>query len=685
LTCTSRAVTRPWAIAAAALLWLVLSGCASLLAPAASEEEQRALAAAIAQMKSDPATARADLEQLIETWPRSPLLDQAEYALGQIALGEGDTPTALRHFRHVVEAYPSSGRADAARVRIAQIERAEGNDAEARTIMGRARLSRLEGEELRDAYRVLANVAPDPVARLRWLARLRAETSDQSALEAIDVEIDAIVTSLDAEGLARAERQLGDRVPAARVQLARAELALAAGDFETARAALKRADSLALSVRYAPRFADVAERVRLREQGITPTAQLPSFAEAMRNGLPDTNAASGSIGVVLPLTGAFARFGEESLQGILLATHSFERVADGGGNVRVVVRDSAGDAKQAAAAVRDLAQDGQISAIVGPLLSTECEAAAQVAERAEVPLLTLSARESIASDRPYVFRLRTRPIEDVQLLVARARAQGAQRFGVLYRNDAYGRGLRSLFWDAVEERGGEMVAAASYDPQATDFAEPIRRLVGYTLLSDEERKLLGKREDLLRRARRASAEEGLELRQRAAELTTASGEPLPPIVDFDALFIPDGYEKIVLIAPQLAFNEVVDTRLLGPDGWYDEDLVRLGRDNLKGALFTAHFYPDSPVPYVHDFGAHFADTFERAPGVFAAQAYDAANLVLTQLAHGRQRRESVRRGVLATQGYPGVSGVINMGADGNAHKRPYLLGVERGHIVQYDD
>jgi hypothetical protein len=29
--------------------------------------------------------------------------------------------------------------------------------------------------------------------------------------------------------------------------------------------------------------------------------------------------------------------------------------------------------------------------------------------------------------------------------------------------------------------------------------------------------------------------------------------------------------------------------------------------------------------------------------------------------------------------------VITIGADGNAHKRPYLLGIEHGRVVQYTD
>jgi len=648
-------------------------------------EEQRAYDAAMTQAESDPAAARAALEAFVATWPDGPLVDDAELALGEIARRGGDPETALLHYYRVTTGHPGGDRADEARVRIAEIERDRGNPDAARKILGRVKLSRLSEKDARSAYRVLADVAPDPVARLRWLSVLRAEVSE-TEVDAIDVEIDAVLASLDAGDLERAARQVGDREPAARVQLARAERALDANDLETARDALERAGKLPLSPRHAQRLAAVSERLRMREEGPTDVSQLPTFAAVMRRPLPETRSASGTLGVVLPLTGPFARFGEESLHGILLAAGIFDQAAgDGGPRVQVIVRDSRGSPEGAAAAVRSLAEDSEVSAIVGPLLSAECEAAASVAQRERVSLLTLTAHEEIAHERSHVFRLRTRPLEDVQLIVDRARSLGAERFAILYRDDAYGRGLRSLFWDTVEDSGGQVVGVASYDPKATDFKEPIRRLVGYVLLDDEEKKLIGRREAMLERARRLPAEEALVMRQRARELTRSDGKPIPPIVDFDALFIPGIYENVVLIAPQLAFHDVTRTRLLGADGWYHEDLVRLAGDHLEGAIFAANFYPESPVPYVKSFTERFAATFDRQPGLFAAQAYDAANLVLVQLAKGFDDRQAMRDGVLSTEAYPGVSGVLTMRSDGNAHKRPFLLGVERGHVVHYDD
>ena len=167
-------------------------------------------------------------------------------------------------------------------------------------------------------------------------------------------------------------------------------------------------------------------------------------------------------------------------------------------------------------------------------------------------------------------------------------------------------------------------------------------------------------------------------------MTGVEGQPLPPIVDFDALFVPESHEKVVLIAPQLAFHEATGARLLGASGWHHQDLVSIAGKHVEGARFTTQFHAGSPVALVHAFAERYQAAFEKPADVLSAQAYDAANLVLVQLARGRNTREAVRDGVVAVRGYPGVTGVLSMRVDGNAGKRPFLLGIERGKIVEIE-
>ncbi len=659
-------------------------GCATFLAPEASVEEQSAYAAAKRELERDPAAGREALDRFLARYPDSPLAPEAGLALGELARSEGRLDDAGKRYEEVVHGGGTA--ADRARVQLAAIELQRGDVNAARGWIERARLSRLEGADLREAYRVSAETATSSAERVRWLGLLRSEVPDPAETAAIDLQIDAMLNEMPVSELQSAARQVGDRPPAGRIQLALAARALAEGDLDVARKALEEARRQPLAPRYAPQLAAVESRFNARSAGPTDVAELPTFEQEMQRPYPETARARGTLGVVLPLTGPYAGFGEESLEGALLAAGTFPE-PDGSPRpkMRVLVRDSGGDPAQTARAIRELAADPDVVAIIGPLVSAECEAAAEEAQALGVPLLALSAREEVAHDRDWVFRVGTRPVEEAQLVAERALALGAERFGILYPADPYGQGLSSLFWAAVEARGGHVVAVASFDPKATDFGDSIRRLVGYDLIDGEEKQLIARREAMLERARRLPNADARALRAQARSLTTADGRPIPPIVDFDALFIPATVENVVLIAPQLAFHEVTGPRLLGTEGWYGSELARLGGKHVEGALFAAHFYPDSPVPYVSAFRSRFTGVFGADPDAFAAQGFDAASLVLVQLARGRDERSQVRDGLLATEAFPGVSGVLTMRSDGNANKRPYLLGIEDGQIHQYVD
>jgi hypothetical protein len=234
----------------------------------------------------------------------------------------------------------------------------------------------------------------------------------------------------------------------------------------------------------------------------------------------------------------------------------------------------------------------------------------------------------------------------------------------------------------VEERGGQVVAVASYDPSATDFGTPIRHLLGYDLLSPAEKQVLAQREEMESKARRLPPVQAAKLMQEARALTGPDGAPLPPILDFDALFLPESHEKVVLIAPQLAFHDARGLRLLGTGSWNHPDLVAIGRDHVEGARFTAAFFAESELEVVRDFAAAYEAAYAVPPVDLAAQGYDAANLLLAQLARGLTTREAAREGLLANGAQAGVTGVVSFA--GGARKRPLLLGVDQGRIVEID-
>jgi ABC-type branched-subunit amino acid transport system substrate-binding protein len=684
--------------------------------PAVGPEEQAQFDAARAAADRDADAGQAALTAFLDRYPRGALADDAAWLLADLALADGDSGTAIHWLSYIVREHESSDRADDALLLLARLEIENGRPEDARRRLRRARFARWPVEQQLVGFRLLAESAEDGVDRLYWLAAVRETESRLGMTDAVlatDREIDALVASLPPDDLERAADQLGTRIPVGRVRVRLAQSALELGDVDAARDELERIQRLEMAPEYMSAQSDLEREIALREQVLAPGGGLPTFEEVAALPVASTQTARGTIGVVLPLTGDFAAYGQRCLQGILLAARTFDeqggtpgQSAAGGARerrgpaavdapppdsvqlgprVQLAIRDSGGNPERAAAAVRSLADNPDLVAIVGPLLSGASDAAAQVAQDEGVPLITLATRDEVATGRDWVFRVRTTPRDEVRAVLDYAvREIQATRFAILYPATRYGRGTRDQFWKGVDERGGSVVAVSSYDPEATDFADSIRRLIGYPLITPAEKKALAERHKELQRIRRLEPEEAAEARQLLMSQPGPEGVPLPPIVDFDVLFIPDSYENVVLIAPQLAFHEVTGVRLLGTGDWLDPELVRIARGHVRGAVIAAPFDPSSRFAFVVHFVESFTSTFGSEPDVFAAHAYDAANLALVQMAAGRDDRRSLRDGVLATRGYPGVSGVLSFLPDGNAQKRPYLMGVRRSRFVSLD-
>ena len=419
--------------------------------------------------------------------------------------------------------HPNGDQSDRARLVLAQLERTRGEPLLARATARRIRIANLTAPERRQTQRLLADLAAearDPVDQLRWLGDLESDPGPEA--KGVSAEIAAVLAALPPERLDAVASALGRRPIAAHARLAQCERALALGDRAVAERALAAARRLPLAPADAETLVQLEARLAQK-----PSASALSVVEAapLSEGAPlDPFVASSgldlTLGVVLPLSGSAASFGEEALQGVLLATGLFEGGGGGGRGPRLLIRDTRGQPERATAAVRALAAEPGLLAIIGPLLPEEAQAAAAATQEAGVPLIALSRREGLGRGRPLVIRAGTSPRLEAELLAEYAvRSAGFRRFAILYPEDPFGRALRGAFWAAVEARGGEVVAVAHYPLGATDFAAPIRRMIGYELLPQAALGTLAAREKLLKRAKRLPYAEAEALRAEARALT----------------------------------------------------------------------------------------------------------------------------------------------------------------------
>jgi branched-chain amino acid transport system substrate-binding protein len=632
----------------------VCAGCQT--APSVPGSDRQAYQAALRLHARDPEAGAAALRDFVEARPGSPLADDAALRLAETLVEQARDDEALRRLAWVLRAHPEGDRSDAARLLLARLQRARGQPAPAyRTAQG-VRLSLLESERRLEAERLLAELAGeagDRAGRLRWLARVRADGPAADA-ERVDGEIEAALAELSPADLERVAGELGRTVPAGRVRLRQAEQALGRGEREEAERFLARASQLPLAPADAERLA--AFEARLAGRPIADPGAPSAF--------PDATRLRGTLGVVLPLTGELAAAGGQTLDGILLASGVLDGApppsdaATPGTGLRLRVLDTAGDPAAAATAVRELGADPALLAVLGPLTAEETLASAPEADRLGLPLVTFTRHGEAAAGHPAVFRIGLTPDAEAACLAEYAAGTlGLRRVGILHPQDAYGERMSALFSRAFEARGGGVASVASYPADATDFSGAIRLLI-----------------------RGAGGT--------PAEPSRATPEAEPPAGvpgGFDGIFVPDAYRAASLIAPALAFAGVRGVRLLGTSAWNDPSLVAVGREHVEGAVFTGAVVRDGGSPILAEFAARFRAGFGRPPDALAALGFDGALLLLRGVVAGGSTREALRGGLLAAGPLEGVSGTTDFTADGNAERRPHLLGVEAGAIVDLED
>ena len=405
-----------------------------------------------------------------------------------------------------------------------------------------------------------------------------------------------------------------------------------------------------------------------------------------------------TVGVILPMSGKYKAVGDAVLRGIQLALQ--------GSDVELVVKDSKGDVMEAGKAVEELVfEDGAI-AIIGPLLAEDSQRAALVAEELQIPILTLTRQEGITQLGSWVFRnMLTNSAQAEALARYATETLGYKKFGVLYPNIPYGVELTNEFWDELEKRGGAVRAAESYDHDQTTYTEEAKKLVGRYYLEDRHDYLEGVR------AIHASGQDSFRKRKAIEKLRSQ----LQPIVDFDALFIPDDWRRVGLVAPALAVEDIItnacDPRdlekirkttgrpdlktvtLLGANQWSSPkgrtgvpELVERGGKFVTCSVYVDGFFIDSTRPGTQRFVRKWRDAYkDRDPGLLEATGYDAAGMIRRVVEQGQaQSRPAFREQLANVKDFEGATGTTSFDDRREAVKQLFLLTIDQKGVKEIE-
>ncbi len=385
---------------------------------------------------------------------------------------------------------------------------------------------------------------------------------------------------------------------------------------------------------------------------LAPGSELADRSNSLINQIDSRNKVDlKTIGVVLPLSGKQAAAGYRALRGIQLGLGVYGKNRS---SFRLAVVDSEGNPDTGRRGVERLINEDNVIAIIGGLLSKTANAEAAKAQEIGVPMIVMSQKAGVTQSGDFIFRNALTSQMQVKNLVEVAMGKlGMKNFAIMYPNDPYGVEYTNFFWDEVKAHGGNITAAQPYDSKETDFRGHVQRLTGTYYLEDrgEEYRL------------KLKAFQDKNPKRSVRNSAPSVEEIVSPVVDFDALFIPDSVRAIGQIAPMLAYNDVNNVRLLGTNLWDTPSLISRGQKFVENAVFVDGFLSTDPKFLSSDFFTNFKATFDDEPGLTELQAYDSALILRQTVAAGETNRIGLQHRLASLQNFQGAIGLMSVNAD----------------------
>lgn len=326
------------------------------------------------------------------------------------------------------------------------------------------------------------------------------------------------------------------------------------------------------------------------------------------------------IGVMAPLTGDAAVYGESTQRGVELA------LADSGleNTVTLAVQDSRCDAKDATNAVNSLINIDGTQAIVGELCSGATLAAAPVAEENEVVLVSpASTAPTVTEAGEYIFRVIPSDALQGAFGAELVAGDGYTRLAVLYVNDDYGTGFQQVLAEQFPSQGGTVVAAESFGAGDTDLRTQLTKI-------------------------------------RAANP--------------DALYIISNSPDAAIAGLKQVKELGLSVALYASEGLKSQDVVDGAAGAAEGMVVS------SVSPGNEAFATAYTQAYGEAPGPFAAQAYDAMTAILDAVEAGATTGPQIQA-FLDGYAFTGVTGELAFDENGDVAGVYEVSVVENGAFV----
>jgi len=328
------------------------------------------------------------------------------------------------------------------------------------------------------------------------------------------------------------------------------------------------------------------------------------------------------VGAIFSVTGPASFLGapEEKTAQMLV-----KKINDEGGvngqKIELIIKDSGGNPEKCVSFAKQLIEEEQVLAIIGPSTSGETMAIKQLCEENQMILISCAAAEVITNPvAKYVFKTAPKDSDAVRWIYKTMKDKGITKIAVLSSNDGYGGAGKKQLEDLAKTEGMTILINEVYDKQTTDLTDiltkvkstaGVQALVNWSIVPAQS--ILAKNMVQLQMNIPLFQSHGFANRKYVeAAGTTAEGILFPAGRIIIAEELPDTHpQKKVLVAYKTAyesqFKEDVSTfgghpydaflilvEAIKKAGSTDRDKVRDAIEGIQGLVGTAGIFNLSP-------------------------------------------------------------------------------------------
>ena len=327
------------------------------------------------------------------------------------------------------------------------------------------------------------------------------------------------------------------------------------------------------------------------------------------------------IGAIFAVTGGASFLGAPEAKTAEMLVEELN--ANGGINgrqVELIIKDSAANPEKAISFAKQLIEEDQVSAIIGPSTSGETMQIKDLYESYKIPLVSAAAAEAIVDPvASYVFKTPQKDSYVAKWIFSTMQSMGIKRIGVVAANSGFGNAGKGQLEKYAPEFGIEIAIAETYDRAATDLT---------------------------------------------ALLTKLKAKNVDAVVNWSIVpaqsIVPKNMKQLGMDMPLFQSHGFGNIKYVEAAGEAAEGIIfPAGRLLVADKLRESNPQKNTLVAYK----TAYESKYNEAVSTFGGHAYDAFMLVIEAMKKANSTdRTEIRNALEAIKGFPGTGGVFSFSA-----------------------